>query len=78
MAENVFEEIEPTNFNVLMNAASWLRGKPDTMGIEPAAHVALTLRIDPALRSRLILVPSVTACLLIIAMGIVVYTARRE
>ncbi len=78
MADNVFQEIEQTNLDLLMNAASWLRGKPDTQGITAHAHVALTLAIDPALRSRLILVPSVTAILLIIAMGIIVYVARRE
>jgi ABC-type uncharacterized transport system len=78
MAENAFVETERTNLDLLMNAASWLRGKPDTLGIDPAGHIALTLAIDPTLRSRLILVPTVTACLLIIAIGIVVYTARRE
>jgi hypothetical protein len=78
MAENPSVETERTNLDLLMNAASWLRGKPDSLGIEPAAHIALTLAIDPMLRSRLILVPSVTASLVIIAMGIIVYTARRE
>jgi hypothetical protein len=78
MAENAFVETERTNLDLLMNAASWLRGKSDTLGIDPAGHVALTLAIDPMLRSRLILVPSVTASLVIIAMGIIVYTARRE
>ena len=43
-----------------------------------STHVALTLSVDPELRQRLILVPSVVACLLIIAMGIIVFTARRE
>jgi hypothetical protein len=61
-----------------MNAASWLRGRPDTLGIAPKSHVALTLTVDSQLRSRLILVPSVTAVMLIIALGIVVYVARRE
>jgi len=78
MAENVFQEIERTNLDLLMNAASWLRGRPDTQGILPQAHVALTLSVDPYLRSRLILVPSVIALMLIVAMGIVVFIARRE
>ncbi len=78
MAENVIQEIERTNLDILMNSAGWLRGRDDTLGIAPKLHVALTLSVDPYLRSRLILVPSVVALLLIIAMGIIVYTARRE
>ena len=78
MAENVFQEVERTNLDLLMNAASWLRGRPDTQGIAPQTHVALTLSVDPYLRSRLILVPSVVALMLIIAMGIIVFIARRE
>jgi hypothetical protein len=38
----------------------------------------LTLSVDPQLRSQLILVPTVTAAMLIIALGIIVYTSRRE
>ena len=78
MAENAFQEIEQTNLDVLMNAASWLRDRPDTQGIPPHTHVALTLSADPFLRSRLILVPSAVAAMLIIAMGITVYMARRQ
>ncbi len=78
MAENLFQEVERTNLDLLMNAASWLRGRPDTQGIEPQTHVALTLSVDPYLRSRLILVPSVVALMLIVAMGVVVFIARRE
>ncbi len=78
MAENVFLEIEQTNLDLLMNAASWLRNRPDTQGIPPHTHVALTLSVDPLLRSRLILVPSTVAVMLIIALGITVYVARRQ
>ncbi len=78
MAENRVQEIERTNLDLLMNAASWLRGRSDTQGIAPKTHVALTLTANPALRSRLILVPSVTAMLVIIAAGITVFVARRE
>ena len=78
MAENVFQEIERTNLDTLMLAASWLRGRSDTLGIPPHTHVALSLSVDPGLRQRLILVPSVVAVLLIIAMGIIVFIARRE
>jgi hypothetical protein len=78
MAENVFQEIEQTNLDLLMNTASWLRNRPDTQGIPPHTHVALTLSVDPFLRSRLILVPSAVAAMLIIATGITVYIARRQ
>src|SRR5262249_29293934 len=78
LAANLLQGIEPTNLDLLMNAASWLRGRSETLGIMPNTHVALTLTVDPLLRSRLILVPSVTAMMLIIALGIIVYVARRE
>jgi hypothetical protein len=78
MAENVFQDIERTNLDILMLAAGWLRGRPDTMGIPPKQHVALTLSVDPELRQRLILIPSTVALLSIIAMGVIVFTARRE
>ena len=47
MAENRIQEIEQTNLDLLMNAASWLRNRPDTQGIAPHTHVALTLAVDP-------------------------------
>jgi hypothetical protein len=78
MAENVIQEIEPSNLDLLMNAASWLRNRPDTQGIPPHTHVALTLSVNPFLRSRLVLVPSTVAAMLIIAVGITVYVARRQ
>jgi gliding motility-associatede transport system auxiliary component len=78
MADNVLQEIAPSNLDLIMNAASWLRGRPDTMGISAKTHVALTLAVDDQLRSRLIMVPSATALMLIIAVGIIVYVARRE
>ncbi len=78
MAENM-SRISPANLDLLMNAAGWLRGSPrDTLGISPHTHTALTLVVDPVLRQRLIVVPSFTAVLSIIAMGIIVYVARRE
>jgi hypothetical protein len=78
LAENALQEITPANLDLLMNAASWLRGRPDTLGLSPRTHTALTLIVDPQLRSRLILVPTATAAMLIIAMGIIVYISRRE
>ncbi|MHB1560806.1 MAG: GldG family protein [Isosphaeraceae bacterium] len=79
MAINQSHGISPANLDLLMNAAGWLRGSPsDTLGISPHTHTALTLIVDPVLRQRLIVVPSFTAILSIIAMGIIIYVARRE
>ena len=47
LADNVVQGIEPTNLDLLMNAASWLRGRPDAVGITASTHVALTLTADP-------------------------------
>ena len=78
MADNGLQDITPANLDILMNAASWLQGRPDTLGLSPRTHTALTLVVDPQLRSRLILVPTAIAAMFIIAMGIIVYTSRRE
>ena len=51
MADNLYQDLAPSNLDLLMNAASWLRGRPDTLGIAPKTHVAMTLAVDDALRS---------------------------
>jgi hypothetical protein len=78
MADNLFLEVEPTNLDILMNSVNWLRGQAEMGGIAPKSHVALTLSADPVLRTRLILVPTVLAVLLIIGLGLTTYLARRE
>ena len=78
LASNIVQDLEPTNLDLVMNAASWLRGRPDAVGIAASTHVALTLTADPLLRNRLVLVPTVMATLAIIAAGLIVYVARRE
>jgi hypothetical protein len=78
MADNLFLEVEPTNLDILMNSVNWLRGQAEMGGIAPKSHVALTLSADPVLRTRLILVPTVMAVLLIIGLGLSTYLARRE
>jgi len=78
VGDNYAQSIEPTNLDLLMNSASWLRGRPDAIGIAASTHVALTLTADPLLRNRLILVPTVLATLAIVAAGVLVYLARRE
>ena len=78
LATNIVQELEPTNLDLVMNAASWLRGRPEAVGIAASTHVALTLTADPLLRNRLVLVPTVMVTLAIIAAGLIVYVARRE
>jgi hypothetical protein len=78
LASNIVQGIEPTNMDLVMNAASWLRGRPDTVGISASTHVALMLTADPLLRNRLVVVPTVMATLAIIAAGLIVFVARRE
>ncbi|WP_165219151.1 Gldg family protein [Aquisphaera insulae] len=78
MGANFVKAIAPANMDLLMSAASWLRGRPDAIGITPSTHTALTLRADPALRSRLILVPTVMSILGVLAVGTIVYVSRRE
>jgi hypothetical protein len=78
LAANTVQAIEPTNLDLLMNAASWLRGRPEALGIAANTHVALTLTADPVLRGRLVLVPTILAALGIIGVGVLVYMARRE
>jgi hypothetical protein len=78
LGDNIFQEIEPTNLDLLMNAASWLRDRPNTLGLPAQTHVALTLTASPLLQSRLVMVPTVVSVLLIIAIGSLVYVARRE
>ena len=78
MADNLFLVEEPTNLDLLMNAINWLRGQAELGGIAPKSHVALTLAADPVLRTRLVLVPTVMAVLLIIGLGLTTYMVRRE
>ena len=66
------------NLDLLMNAAYWLRGRPELMGIAPKTHVALTFAPDPRLRANLILVPTLMAALVIVGLGVSVYLNRRD
>ncbi len=77
-AENLIQGIEPTNLDLVMNAASWLRGRSDAVGITPNTHAALTLTADPRLRWRLVVVPTIVSMLVIIGFGALVYFVRHE
>jgi hypothetical protein len=78
VGDNFFVDVEPTNLDLLTNAIHWLRGRSELGGIAPKTHTALTLAVDPILRTRLVLVPTVMAILFILGLGITTYAARRE
>jgi hypothetical protein len=78
VGDNYFVSVEPTNLDFLTNSIHWLRGRSEQGGISPKTHTALTLAVDPILRTRLVLVPTVMAIMLIIGLGITTFAARRE
>lgn len=76
--ENAVIQASPTNLDLLMNSVNWLRGKGELQGKADAkVHVSLTLMADPTVRTRLVLVPTVMAVLLIVTLGVTTYLARR-
>ncbi|WP_165249245.1 Gldg family protein [Paludisphaera soli] len=76
--DDAVQALEPTNLDLLMNAASWLRGREDSVGVPPKIHAALTLTADPGLRWRLTLVPTVVSMAGVAAIGLLVYYVRQE
>lgn len=76
-ADNRTLEISPTNLDVLVNAVTWLRGRPDLLGISPKTNVALTLAVNPGMRARLVIVPTIMSASMIIGLGVATYLARR-
>lgn len=77
LADDPYVTVAPANLDLLTNAVNWLRGRPERGGIAPATHEALTLAIDPGLRSRLVIVPTILAVAGIVAVGLATYFARR-
>ncbi len=77
-AENLVQGIEPTNLDLAMSAVSWLRGRPDAIGITPKTHAALTLAADASLRWGLVVVPTIISMMTIIGLGGLVYYIRHE
>lgn len=77
MVDNIFLNIDPANLELVGNAVTWLRGQPD-LGIGPKTHEDLRLTADPLLRTRLVFVPTVTAMIAIVMLGLLTYNARRD
>ena len=78
LANNSWLQQFPANLDFLMNSVNWLRGSTGSVGIAPQTHDALTLTADSVVRARLVLVPTVMACILIISAGVLTYLARRR
>ncbi len=78
LADNRLLRTEATNIDLLMNAVSWLRGKPELIGIAPKTHEALMFAADPGLQLRLVMVPTLAAVVVIIGLGLATYLARRD
>ena len=77
MGDNWFVSQVPANLDLIVNAANWLRGRSDLQGIAPTERVALRLSADPALRARLVVLPTVMAFAILIGLGVATYLARR-
>ncbi len=78
LGDNRLLRTEATNIDLLMNAVSWLRGKPELIGITPKTHEALMFAADPGLQLRLVMVPTLAAVVVIIGLGLATYLARRD
>lgn len=77
LGDNRLIAYRPANLDLIANAVSWLRGRPDLQGLAPRTHTALAFSADPGLRTRLVLLPTVLAFALIIGLGVAIYLARR-
>jgi ABC-type uncharacterized transport system involved in gliding motility auxiliary subunit len=77
MVDNVFLGMDPANLDLLVNATSWLRKEKTVTGIIPKRHEDIQFTADPVLRTRLVFVPTVTAMLMIVMLGLFTYNNRR-
>jgi hypothetical protein len=75
MATNYFF---PTDSDVLMNAVQWLRGRTESVGLEPKVHTSTLFVADPNLRFRLHVIPTIVSLVLIVGLGVTTYLARRS
>jgi hypothetical protein len=75
MATNYFF---PTDSDVLMNAVQWLRGRTESVGLEPRVHTSTLFVADPNLRFRLHVIPTIVSLVLIVGLGVTTYLARRS
>jgi len=69
----------PHNFDLIVNAVNWLRGRAGQRGaIPPKRHTTLALSSNPQLRAKIVLVPTLMAVSVIIGFGVATYLVRRD
>lgn len=78
LADNRLLRTEATNIDVLMNAVSWLRARPELIGIAPKTHESLLFAADPGLQLRLVMIPTLAAAIVIVGLGLATWIARRD
>lgn len=78
VADNPYLVRDSTNLDLLMNALHWLRGRPDQIGLPGKTHESLLFAAGPSLRSRLVLVPTLIAVVVIVGLGVTIYLSRRD
>lgn len=77
LATNAIISASPTNLDLIINAIAWLKRKPALLGIAPATHASRFLVADPGFQARLVLVPTVLAVSVLLAMAYGAYRSRR-
>ena len=78
VADNPYLARSPVNLDLLMNTVHWLRGRPELRGLPAKTHESLLFTASPNLRSRLVLVPTLMAVVLIVGLGVTIYLSRRD
>ena len=78
IGDNRLLRTDATNIDLLMNAVSWLRGKPEAIGIASKTHESLMFAADPGLQLRLVMVPTLAMVVVILGLGLSTYLARRD
>jgi hypothetical protein len=77
-ADNATAAESPGNLDLIVNAVGWLRDRPTLLGLAPRGSIAGRLVLDPNLKARLVLVPTIGAVTAIVAAGLLMYLARRS
>jgi hypothetical protein len=77
-ADNATAAASPGNLDLIVNAVGWLRGRPSLMGLAPRNTIAGRLGLDPNLKARLVLIPTISAVSVLLAAGVGLTLARRS
>ncbi len=66
------------NRDLILNAISWLEDRPELAGIEPRTYVVRRLTASEDLRAKLVLLPTVMAIVVLLALGMTMAITRRQ